>query len=76
MLNRIGGAKYHTVGYADDALLTSVTTTGFQALITCTVNYVSKYGLSLNRGKTNGLTHGKCPFATLPVWYVNAKNLQ
>ena len=29
---RIGGAKFNAFGYADDALLTSVTATGLQAL--------------------------------------------
>ena len=38
---QIGGAKFNAFGYADDALLTSVTATGLQALITCAVNYVS-----------------------------------
>ena len=45
---RIDGAKFNAFGYADDALLTSITATGLQALITCAVNYVSKYGLSFN----------------------------
>ena len=45
---RIGGAKFNAFGYADDALLTSITATGLQVLITCAVNYVSKYGLSFN----------------------------
>ena len=32
---RFGGTKFNVFGYADDALLTSVTATGLQALITC-----------------------------------------
>ena len=64
---RIGGAKFNAFGYADDALLSSVTATGLQALITCAVNYVSKYGLSFNPVKTNCLIRGRCPFATLKM---------
>ena len=74
---RIGGEKFNAFGYADDALLTSVTATGLQALITCAVNYmyVSKYGLSFNPVKTNCLIRGRCPFATLSVWYINGIEL-
>ena len=72
---RIGEAKFNGFGYADDALLTSVTATGLQASITCAVNYVSKYGLSFNPVKTNCLIRGRCPFATLPVWYINGIEL-
>ena len=67
---RIRGEKFNAFGYADDALWTSVTATGLQALITCAVNYVSIIWIIIPV-KTNCLIRSRCPFATLPVWYIN-----
>ena len=45
---RINRVTYNAFGYADDALLASLTSSGLQNRIDCAVQYVTKFQLSFN----------------------------
>ena len=72
---RINGVTYNAFGYADDALLASLTSSGLQNLIDCAVQYVTKFQLSFNPLKTTCLIKGKNPFTRNPVWSINKTEL-
>ena len=59
---RNNGVIYNAFGYADDALLASLLSSGPQNLIDCAVQCVTKLQLSFNPLKTTFLIKGKNPF--------------
>ena len=72
---RINGVTYNAFGYADDALLVSLTSSGLQNLIDCAVQYVTKFQLSFNPLKTTCLIKGNNPFTRNPCWSINKTEL-
>ena len=49
----IGSKNYNVFYYADDIMLTSLTSTGLQSLIDAANKYISSHGLRLNPSKTS-----------------------
>ena len=67
--------NYNVICYADDILLCSTTSKGLQDLINMSVDFVHKFGLSLNPDKSECMIFGKNPYTKLPHWEINGTEL-
>ncbi len=68
---RIQGISYNVFCYADDILICSNTSTGFQKLIDVANAHICKYGMSFNPTKTEYVIFGKCTLEKRPQWFLN-----
>ena len=66
----IGSKNYNVFCYADDIMLTSLTSTGLQSLINAANKYISSHGLKFNPNKTTCTTFGTNHLTPLPTWHI------
>ena len=66
----IGSKNYNVFCYADDIMLTSLTSTGLQSLINAANKYISSHGLKFNPNKTTCTTFGTNHLTSLPTWHI------
>ena len=62
--------NYNVFCYADDIMLTSLTSTGLQSLINTANKYISSHGLRFNLSKTTCTTFGTNHLTQLPTWHI------
>ena len=67
----INDNNYNVCCYADDVLLTSVTSTGLQLPIDTANSYITSHGLRFNPDKTKCTVFGKQMLMTKPKWILN-----
>ena len=72
---RIGNSSFNVCCYADDLLLTSLTTTGLQKLIDKANDYVLRHGISFNANKSTCVVFGKNYFNSPLQWKINAETV-
>ena len=66
----ISNKNYNVCCYADDIMLTSLTSTGLQSLINAANKYKSSHGLRFNPSKTTCTTFGTNHLTPLPTWHI------
>ncbi len=66
----IDGRNYNVFCYADDIMLTSLTSTGLQVLIDTANRYITEHGLRFNPNKTTCTTFGTNYLQPSPIWHI------
>ena len=67
--------SYNLFVYADDILLTSLTATGLQTMISVADKYITDHGLRFNPSKTECKIFGKCHLDPPPEWRLGGTHL-
>lgn len=73
---QVNGKSYNTFCYADDILVTSLTSSGLQKLITTANEIITSQGLRFNPSKTVCCTFGQSTLSPKPQWTLNGEVLK